>query len=225
MVTSQNGYSANDESLIKTWLIPGTTRKIRLRADDCGFLLTHFAAWFDKAIETIDNDGELDDWGYAERTVRGSATTLSNHASGTAIDLNAPEHPLGVRGTFTETQEAMVRAQLRVYEGCIRWGGDYANRADEMHWEINRPYDEVARVARKLRAPAPGEDTEMTPEQATQLAMIHAQTRANARLMVSLSNNLTALMKRELDDDAATRARLDALQADVDAVQAELDQA
>ena len=156
MVYSQNGYTANDISLTKVWLIPGTTRKIRLRADDCGFVLVHLAAWFDKAIETIDNDSVFDDWGYAERLIRGSETTVSNHASGTAMDLNATQHPLGVRNTFSDTQENRIRTQLKLYEGVIRWGGDYVNRADEMHFEINRRYSEVQRIARKIRGGSGG---------------------------------------------------------------------
>lgn len=151
MPTSQNGWPANDVNLTDTQAIPGTVRQIRLRKGDAGFLLRHLAAWFDKNIETIDNDGELDDWGYAERPIRGSSTDLSNHASGTAIDLNAPEHPLGVRGTFTDTQENAIRTQLREYDGVIRWGGDYQNRADEMHFEINATAQAVAVVADRIR--------------------------------------------------------------------------
>jgi hypothetical protein len=149
MATSQNGYSANDVSVTKVWTIPGTERKVRLRADACGELLTHFAAWFDKHVEDIEG-GEFDDWGYAERTIRGSSTELSNHASGTALDLNAVRHPLGVSGTFSSTKAAAIRAQLRVYEGCIRWGGDYSGRKDEMHFEINQDYATVKRVADKV---------------------------------------------------------------------------
>lgn len=136
MPVSQNGFSANEVSETTVWLIPGTTRSVRLRADNCGFLLTHFASWFDAHIESID-EGQLDDWGYAPRMVRGSATELSNHASGTALDINATKHPLGVRGTFTPVRETMIRKQLKVYRGALRWGGDYVGRPDEMHVEIN----------------------------------------------------------------------------------------
>lgn len=165
MAQSQNGYRANDIDRTKTWTIPGTTRQVRLHAGDAGWLLVHFAAWFHKNVESIDR-GQLDDWGYAERPIRGSSTTLSNHASGTAIDLNAVRHPLGVRGTFTGRQVKAIRSQLREYDGVIRWGGDYQNRADEMHFEIVGDSDDVARVADRLQkataaparsAPKPGQ--------------------------------------------------------------------
>ena len=149
MARSQNGYPANEVSRTQVRNIPGTSRNVRLEAGDAGYLLLHFASWFDEFIESVDG-GQLDDWGYAERPIRGG-TSLSNHASGTALDLNAPRHPMGVRGTFTRAQTRAIREQLKVYDGCIRWGGDYSGRPDEMHFEINRPARDVARVAKRLR--------------------------------------------------------------------------
>lgn len=90
----------------------------------------------------------LDDWGYAYRAIRGQedAGNLSNHASGTAVDLNASKHPLGKRATFTDEQEITIRALTAKYG--LRWGGDYKNRADEMHFEINlSPLGVKAKIA------------------------------------------------------------------------------
>lgn len=154
MPTSQNGYPANDISQTQSYTIPGTSRKIRLRKGDAGFLLAHFAAWFDKNVEDIEG-GVFDDWGYAERSIIDNPGTLSNHASGTAMDLNATKHPLKKRNTFSAANMAKIRAQLKVYEGAIRWGGDYVNRADEMHFEIEPGTARVARVAAKLRGTPP----------------------------------------------------------------------
>nr|WP_276612341.1 peptidoglycan-binding protein [Kineococcus vitellinus] len=72
-------------------------------------------------------------WGYAYRAVRGSSSP-SFHAAGIAVDLNAPRHPLGARGTFSSRQAAEVR-RLAGHYG-LRWGGDYQRRADEMHVEV-----------------------------------------------------------------------------------------
>lgn len=151
---SQNGWPANDINRTGIWPIPGTDRKVRLEKGDAGYVLTDFAAWFDKHVESVDG-GILDDWGYAERPIRGSSTTLSNHASGTALDLNAPRHPLGARGTFTPAQAAAIRTKLRDYDGVIRWGGDYRTRADEMHFEIDAPAGHVKAVADRIRRPQP----------------------------------------------------------------------
>lgn len=152
MATSQNGWPVFTSSShgLRAWVIPGTGRTITLRDGSAGFLLAHLALWFHDTIERIDG-GVWDDWGYAYRTVRGQTTGFSNHASGTATDLNSTRHPLGKRGTFKRWQVIKIHARLKlVYLGLIRWGGDYQYRADEMHWEINNDLAKVERRARKL---------------------------------------------------------------------------
>ena len=96
-------------------------------------MLVGFAAEFHATIEPID-EGTLDSWGYAFRMVRGREDRLSNHSSGTAIDLNANAHPLGAQNTFAEGK-ALLIIQLAAKYG-LKWGGTYRNRKDEMHFEI-----------------------------------------------------------------------------------------
>lgn len=151
MPTSQNGFSANDRSLIGSFTVPGTSRKLALRKGDTSVILLDIAAWVHAHIERIDT-GEFDDWGYAERTIRGSTTTLSNHASGTAFDFNAVQHPLGVRGTWSAAERAAIHGRLALYDGCVRWGDDYSGRVDGMHFEINRGAAACKVVADKIRA-------------------------------------------------------------------------
>jgi len=160
VATSQNGYWANQIGRTKVWAIPGTDRTIRLREGAPGEVLVRFAAWFHRNVEPIDK-GIYDDWGYAERTIRGSSTTLSNHASGTAMDLNATRHPLGRRGTFTPAQAAKIRAQLRAYDGVLRWGGDFKNRADEMHVEVVKDVAACEALIRKLNAQQKPKENDM----------------------------------------------------------------
>lgn len=212
MATSQNGYTANDEGLLQTWTIPGTTRRVRLRVGAPGGLLVHLAAWFHQHVEPIDT-GELDDWGYASRPIRGSATELSNHASGTALDLNATKHPLGERGTFTSAQAAAIRAQLLQYDGCIRWGGDYTKRADEMHFEIVRSPADCAFTLARLTKTQPTTEDEMTPAQMQELKdFIEKRTQAyavanNDYVRQILGNTSRALVAaiRASDQDQANR--------------------
>jgi hypothetical protein len=133
---SSNGWPASKDPAeigIKSYPIPGTGIKIRC-AEKVAPLLVALCADFHKLVEPI-NEGSLDDWGYCFRMIRGSTADLSNHSSGTAVDLNANDHPLGKRETFTMEQETTVR-QIAAKYGC-RWGGDYKNRADEMHFEIS----------------------------------------------------------------------------------------
>jgi hypothetical protein len=132
---SSNGWPASKDPAvigIKSFKVPGTDLKIRC-AKKAAPLLIGLAAEFHETIEPIDK-GTLDDWGYAFRMIRGSTDSLSNHSSGTAIDLNATKHPLGKRNTFTDKQEIIIR-QIAAKYGC-KWGGDW-KRADEMHFEID----------------------------------------------------------------------------------------
>jgi hypothetical protein len=132
---SQNGWTASKiraEIGIESFTVPGTNLKLAC-AKAVAPLLVGFAAEFHKLIEPID-EGTLDDWGYAYRDVRGSTSTLSNHSSGTAIDLNATQHPLGKVGTFPIEKVPMIRALAKKYG--LKWGGDYKGRADEMHFEV-----------------------------------------------------------------------------------------
>jgi len=80
--------------------------------------------------------------------VRGTTDKLSNHSSGTAIDLNATRHPLGKVGTFPNEKVPMIRALAKKY-GLI-WGGDYRNRKDEMHFEVGLTPAKAAALVKKL---------------------------------------------------------------------------
>ena len=136
MLTSYNGYPASkdpNEIGIKSYPVTGTDLRLRC-AESVGPLLAAFAAEFHNLIEPIDK-GNLDDWGYAFRMVRGSTDRLSCHSSGTAIDLNATKHPLGKIGTFPAEKVPMIRALAKKYG--LKWGGDFKSRADEMHFEVN----------------------------------------------------------------------------------------
>jgi hypothetical protein len=148
-LNSQNGWKASKDKAeigIESFAIPGTNSKLAC-AKAIAPLLVGFAAEFHQLIEPID-EGGLDDWGYCFRQVRGSTTNLSNHSSGTAIDLNATKHPLGKVGTFPIEKVPMIRALAKKY-GLI-WGGDYRNRKDEMHFEIALTPAKAAALIEKL---------------------------------------------------------------------------
>ena len=108
MLTSYNGWPASKDPAeigIKSYAVPGTKRTLRC-AEAVAPLLVGFAAEFHALIEPIDK-GEWDEWGYAFRDVRGVVGKLSNHASGTAIDLNATKHSLGKVGTFPDRKSVV----------------------------------------------------------------------------------------------------------------------
>jgi hypothetical protein len=157
-VLSQNGFQVLETNRttgatprLRKWHVPGADRHLFLRDGSAGFLLIHFAAWYHDNVEKIDT-GVWQEWGWAVRPVRGQTTGYSNHASGTAQDLRATRHPRGVptRNTFTQAQIDRIHTRLRLYEGCIRWGGDYKGVPDGMHFEIDRDITLVERKAREL---------------------------------------------------------------------------
>lgn len=133
MVASQNGWRANDRSVIVSYPLPGGS--IALRQGSPGLVLCHVLRRFHNEVEALVWPGI---WGYAERPIRGG-TELSNHASGTAGDANAPRHPLGTQpaANFAAWQIDKIHEILTECEGLIRWGGDYTGRKDGMHFEVN----------------------------------------------------------------------------------------
>ena len=150
--TSQNGWPVNPPLVTRD--VPGTNIRLRVAQGPAGDVLIHVASEVNRRVENVSLDstaGERDDWGYAERNVRGGGE-ISNHASGTAIDLNATRHVLGARDTFTPEQTQEIRNIMREVDGVVRWGGDYQGRRDEMHFEIVGSQAEVAAVAARLRA-------------------------------------------------------------------------
>ncbi|MGH3762821.1 M15 family metallopeptidase, partial [Actinophytocola sp.] len=149
---SQNGWPVNPPRGTRT--IPGTDTQVNVADGPGGDVLMHVLGQVHSRVENIDMNseaGEHDDWGYAERNVRGGGD-ISNHASGTAVDVNATRHPLGARETFTPAQVQEIHTILGEVDDVVRWGGDYTGRRDEMHFEIVGTPEEVARVAERLRA-------------------------------------------------------------------------
>lgn len=195
MVLSQNGWPAspNYADFVDLRWVTG-----RCAPGDVHTVLDHLCVRFHAEVEPID---VASSWGYAYRDIRGSET-VSNHASGTAIDLNAPRHPLGAAGTFTTAQAKTIHKILDDLDGVIRWGGDYSGRKDEMHFEINADAAAVAAVAARITTP---EEDDMTPEQAQQLDEIHTA--------LGIRPGMTGMSDKKLSTNAL--ARLDVAYADI----------
>lgn len=98
-------------------------------------------------------------WGYSYRANVNNPSTLSCHASATAIDWNAPDHPNGARNTFTSKQVGVIRQILAEVKGAVQWGGDYTGTVDEMHFEIIVSAAALAPIAASL--PQSGGSTDM----------------------------------------------------------------
>lgn len=90
-------------------------------------------------------------WGFAYRKNR-NADNLSCHASGTAIDINATDHPNGRKGTWTPAQTRVIRQILTEAGGVVRWGEDFGGTTDGMHFEIHGDALAVKKAAANITA-------------------------------------------------------------------------
>lgn len=150
MTTSQNGYPASpdrDKIGVRTFQVPGRPDvEVPLRADIAPLIL-EFMRWWNVTVEPLVVPGC---WGYAFREISGS-NALSNHASGTAGDINAPKHPIGQVGTVPADKRAAISAKAAALG--LRWGGDYNGRKDEMHVEVIVPLSRALELVEALRRP------------------------------------------------------------------------
>lgn len=108
----------------------GAVRFHRLAAEQLKVL---WAAW-EKA-------GLLDrvlawDGAFVPRFVRGSRSVLSNHAFGSAFDINAAWNGLGVRPALAGRAGSVRELVPIANRHGFFWGGHFANRPDGMHFEV-----------------------------------------------------------------------------------------
>lgn len=124
---------------------------------DVAVIFTELVNRFNTEVEPIAGD-VLDDWSWNFRPIVGMTTGYSNHASATALDLNATRHPRGVRNTFTPSQQgALHRIQSSITDAAgrpvLRLGMDYRQApVDDMHFELNVNQVRAREAADKLRA-------------------------------------------------------------------------
>lgn len=145
---SQNGWPASPVASaidIVTYPlnIPSCSNKTLSLARSASGPLLEFIEWFNDEIEPITTA-----YGWNYREIRESAGTISNHGSGTAIDINAEKHPFKVRNTFTPTQAARILAKASSL-GLV-WGGVWG-RPDDMHVELPKStYGTILKTGSKI---------------------------------------------------------------------------
>lgn len=147
--TAQNGWPASENrdsiGINKDFEVAGVKFPGGVKSGDVSTVLGYVAAQFHNRVEPLVGGWC---WGWAYRDVRGGSS-LSNHAAGCAIDVNAPNHALGKKGTFSAVKEAEIKRIVAECHGVVRWGGTYS-RPDEMHFEVVGTPAQVAEAARKL---------------------------------------------------------------------------
>lgn len=144
---SYNGWPASPDKaaigVVSHPVVPGGAK-----AGDVTTVLGYVARQFHARVEAL-IDGWS--WGYTYKTNANNPSQLSCHASGTALDLNAPNHPNGSGGTFTAAQVTTIYTILAEVEGAVSWLQGY----DEMHFEICVSATTLAGVAARLGTAPP----------------------------------------------------------------------
>jgi hypothetical protein len=78
---------------------------------------------------------------FVPRMIRGSKTVLSNHAFGTAFDINAAWNPLGKEAMPANKKGTVLPLVEIAHKHGFYWGGNFT-RKDGMHFEIAVVRDE-----------------------------------------------------------------------------------
>ena len=151
--TTINGWpviSSGNDPKLKLFTVPGTNRKLRLRAD-VGPYLVAFASEYHKLIAPID-EGTFDDWAWSPVRKGNASSKISDHCAGVAIDLNATKE--GSQSKWNKwwvthpVKRAKLNGLLRKYR-LLEAGINYKNFWDPMHYVIKRP--NVTEVKAEMR--------------------------------------------------------------------------
>ena len=149
---SSNGWLASPNQAdigIGVFTVVAGVKPVRLRcAAAVAPLLVAACKEWHKRVEKLE-PGEVQ--GYAFRDVRGGNGTLSNHASGTAVDIWPSRHPQGDKdGNLTKEQQAAILDICTKYG--LRSGGTYKNaKPDWMHIEVNVSPAQAALLIKNLK--------------------------------------------------------------------------
>lgn len=135
-------------------------------------------------------------WGGGCRAIKRSDGTLtdtpSNHSWGLALDINAPEN---VFGGATHTIPVEMARLWNTYG--FRWGGDYPDTKDWMHFEFMGTPVDAREMTEKAREELAEEVEGLTPEQEQTI-------RRMAKFLDTLADALGKLEANEKGDAAAS---------------------
>jgi len=144
---SLNGWAAPPARLA-TGTVPGTKKKVTLQADVLPLFLAFMSEWH-KTVHSIDYPGVYGPDGYELRQAR-AASGISNHGSGTAVDLSYDWLTSAHVNPMSQAQINAVHKLLDKYvdsngRRIFGWGGDWSkNYLDPMHVEIAQSWAQGA---------------------------------------------------------------------------------
>lgn len=195
MATSYNGWYASPTLPLRPLVVAGESFIPGIVDDDDVYtVLQYVAEQMHLRVEPIVRADwhQADDWGFNYRETTND-TTLSCHASGTAIDYNATRHPYGVAVTANFTTAQIATIHDIIDDLPIIWGGDYRYSADGMHFEIAGNKATVAAAAARIRNIGKEEEDEMKQEDFERIRQIVRDEIAKER------DNLRTVVREETD--------------------------
>lgn len=145
---SYNGWPVSDGSDIVSFNVGGVSFPGGVLAGDVAIVFQHFGNWYASNIEAP-VDGTC--WGYEVRADVNDSGLISCHASGTALDFNAPDHPNGgvqYQG-YNVHQVSLINAKIAEL-GVLYWGASFTGTHDPMHYEIQGDAAAVHQAALNL---------------------------------------------------------------------------
>ena len=133
---SENGWRICDRNECERIFVPGADNTFLaamiVRSGASEVVLRAWAIWYHRNVEPLDRykSGVGDDWGWS----RDNDVDDSNHLSGTALDFNAVQYPMGQR-RMSADRVATINEGLRLFEDNIFHGRKW-NYPDEMHFQL-----------------------------------------------------------------------------------------
>lgn len=93
---------------------------------------------FVAAVQAAGMRNQVLSWGgsFVPRFIRGSRTTLSNHAFGTAFDINMEWNALGAEPAWPGHKGCVFELVRLAHLHGFYWGGHFKRRRDGMHFEL-----------------------------------------------------------------------------------------
>jgi hypothetical protein len=223
---SYNGWPASRTLKTRPLTVDGVTFSI-VDNDDVETVFRYIVEEFVRTVQPL-RPGSC--FGYNYRPNVNDPSELSNHSSGTALDINAEQHPndTPTLSTFTPAQVTAchaILASVPELDEVVHWGGDWATplTTDSMHWEIHdHDLAKLRRVADRIRTQ---EDYMASDDAAQKLDQILRQTQATRKLVkglvtqvdtmadaVALGADVSEDIKRRI---TKTKAELEALIAEL----------
>jgi len=146
---SENGWPMVDQGSCEWTTVPGTSVSLEIQKGWPLAIMRAFAADIHQFVQPL-RDADSACW------TEGNSVATSNHLSGTAMDLDWDDHPMGPEyAGWNQGQINTIREILAFYEDTIFWGNDWDTPKDSMHFQMgyntyNNPHTGDF-IARKIR--------------------------------------------------------------------------